>query len=135
MTEGTVDPAALLASYLDGRIKLWVTHRGLVHRREHRALQLYTNLRFHGADDPHVLFYDKRTPDGSDHVLVAVNMDPFATHTSLVDVPLDALGIAPDQPYRMRELLTGQVWEWRGPRGYVELDPQREPAQIFHLVP
>jgi starch synthase (maltosyl-transferring) len=100
-------------------------------RREHRALQLYTNLRFHGADDPHVLFYDKRTPDGSDHVLVAVNMDPFATHTSLVDVPLDALGIAPDQPYRMRELLTGQVWEWRGPRGYVELDPAGAPAQIF----
>jgi (1->4)-alpha-D-glucan 1-alpha-D-glucosylmutase len=40
MTEETADPAALLASYLDGRIKLLVTHRALVHRREHRALYL-----------------------------------------------------------------------------------------------
>lgn len=40
MAEGTADPAGLLASYLDGRIKLWVTHRGLIHRREHRALYL-----------------------------------------------------------------------------------------------
>ena len=104
-------------------------------RREHPALQLYTNLRFYGADDPSVLFYGKRTPDGSDHVFVAVNMDPLAAHTSMVDVPLDTLGIAPDQPYRMRELLTDQIWEWRGPRGYVALDPVAAPAQIFMVEP
>ncbi|MDC0719033.1 malto-oligosyltrehalose synthase [Nannocystis bainbridge] len=38
------DPAArardLLASYLDGRIKLMVLHLGLTHRRQHRALYL-----------------------------------------------------------------------------------------------
>jgi hypothetical protein len=26
-----------------------------------------------------------------------------------------------------------RTYEWRGPRGYVELDPQRDPAQIFVL--
>jgi starch synthase (maltosyl-transferring) len=50
-----------------------------------------------------------------------------------VDVPLEALGIAPDQPYRMREQFSDATYEWRGPRGYVELDPRREPAQIFLL--
>jgi starch synthase (maltosyl-transferring) len=82
-----------------------------------------------------VVFYGKQTPDGRDRILVAVNMDPFAPHTSMVDVPLATLGIAPDQPYRMHELLTDQTWEWRGPRGYVELDPAVAPAQIFAVEP
>jgi len=44
-----------------------------------------------------------------------------------------ALGLGADQPYRMREQFADAAYEWRGPRGYVELDPQREPAQIFVL--
>jgi starch synthase (maltosyl-transferring) len=101
-------------------------------RREHRALQAYDNLRFYEADDPHVLWYGKAA--GDDRVFVAVNLDPFQTHSSTVDVPLAAIGLGLDQPYRMRELLTDTTYDWRGPRGYVELDPHKEPAQIFHLV-
>jgi hypothetical protein len=33
----------------------------------------------------------------------------------------------------MHELLTDVAYEWRGPRGYVKLDPQVAPAQIFAL--
>jgi starch synthase (maltosyl-transferring) len=51
----------------------------------------------------------------------------------MVDVPIDQLGIAPDQPYRMHELVSDVSYEWRGPRGFVELDPTRDPAQIFSL--
>jgi starch synthase (maltosyl-transferring) len=100
-------------------------------RREHPALQRYDNLRFYGADHPTILWYGKAL--GDDRVFVAVNLDPFHTHTSLVDVPLVACGLAPDQPYRMHELLTDVVHDWHGPRGYVELDPAREPVQIFAL--
>jgi starch synthase (maltosyl-transferring) len=100
-------------------------------RREHPALQRYDNLTFYGADDPAVLWYGKA--QGDDRVFVAVNLDPFQTRSCLVDVPLEALGIAPDQPYRMREQFSDATYEWRGPRGYVELDPRREPAQIFVL--
>jgi starch synthase (maltosyl-transferring) len=102
-------------------------------RREHPALQRYDNLRFYGADDPHVLWYGKAA--GDDRVFVAVNLDPFQTRATLVDVPLATLGLGPDRPYRMDELLTDVTYEWRGARGYVELDPAREPAQIFHLRP
>ena len=101
-------------------------------RREHRALQLYDNLRFYGADDPNILWYGKAA--GDDWIFVAVNLDSFETHRSMVDVPLAAVGLGPDQPYRMHELLTDATYTWRGPRGYVELDPQKEPAQIFHLL-
>jgi starch synthase (maltosyl-transferring) len=104
-------------------------------RREHRALQLYTNLRFYASDDPNVLWYGKATPEGDDLIFVAVNLDPGARHASMVDVPIDALGIAPAAPYRMRELLTEAIYVWHGPRGYVDLDPQVAPAQIFRLEP
>jgi starch synthase (maltosyl-transferring) len=50
-----------------------------------------------------------------------------------VDVPLAAVGLGAGEPYRMHELLTDVAYDWHGPRGYVELDPEREPAQIFHL--
>jgi hypothetical protein len=31
----------------------------------------------------------------------------------------------------MHELLSDVTYEWRGPRGFVELDPARDLAQIF----
>jgi len=113
-----------------GNLVDYVTRLNRV-RRAHPALQRYDNLRFYGADDPAVLWYGKAW--GDDRVFVAVNLDPFRARACLVDVPLDALGLAPDQPYRMREQFSDAAYEWRGPRGYVELDPQREPAQIFVL--
>jgi len=100
-------------------------------RREHRALQLYRNLRFHPSDDPNILWYSKMTPARDDVVFVAVNLDPFAIHAGMVDVPIAELGVAPGQAYRMHELLSDVTYEWRGPRGFVELDPARDLAQIF----
>jgi starch synthase (maltosyl-transferring) len=102
-------------------------------RRENRALQGYRNLRFYPSDDPHILFFGKMTPARDNLVFVAANLDPFAAHTGLVDVPLADLGIEPHQAYRMHELVSDRWYEWRGPRGYVELDPEVEPAQIFVL--
>jgi starch synthase (maltosyl-transferring) len=103
-------------------------------RHEHRALQLYRNLRFYGSDDPHVLWYGKATAEGDDVVFVAANLDPSARHASTVEVPIHELGLAPDAAYRMQELLTGATYDWRGSRGYVELDPAVAPAQVFWLV-
>jgi len=102
-------------------------------RRENRALHLYRNLRFFGSDDPNVLFYAKMTPERDNLVFVAANLDPFATHAGLVDVPIAELGIGEHQAYRMHELITDRWFEWHGPRGYVELNPDVEPAQIFAL--
>jgi starch synthase (maltosyl-transferring) len=102
-------------------------------RREHPALQLYTNLRFYEADDPHVLWYGKMTPDRTDVVFVAVNLDTSATHTASVEVPLAELGLGEDQVYKVHERLTDTWQEWRGRRGRVTLDPRHEPAAIFSL--
>ena len=102
-------------------------------RHQHRALQRYRNLRFHPADDPHVVWYGKMTPERDDAIFVAANLDVHHTHAAAVQVPIHELGIAPGQPYRMHELLSDVAYEWRGPTGFVELDPTRDLAQIFHL--
>jgi starch synthase (maltosyl-transferring) len=100
-------------------------------RRENPALRRYRNLRFHAADDPNIIWYGKMTPGGENAVFVAANLDPDGPHASLVDVPLAELGLAPDEPYTMHELLTDRRFEWRGPHGYIVLDPAVDPVQIF----
>jgi starch synthase (maltosyl-transferring) len=100
-------------------------------RRAHPALQQYANLRFYPSDDAEILWYGKMTPDGRDAVFVAVNLDPSLEHFSLVDVPLDALGLREDEPYWMHEQLTDERYRWQGRRAYVKLDPADEPVQIF----
>jgi starch synthase (maltosyl-transferring) len=102
-------------------------------RREHRALHLYRNLQFHHAGDDHVLWYGKMTPEGDDAIFVAASLDLHDTRSSMVEVPIRELGVDPDEPYRMHELLSDVAYEWRGARGYVELDPTRDLAQIFHF--
>ena len=62
-----------------------------------------------------------------------MDSDLHGARASMVEVPIHELGIAPDQPYRMHELLSDVAYEWRGPRGFVELDPTRDSAQIFAL--
>jgi starch synthase (maltosyl-transferring) len=102
-------------------------------RREHVALQLMTNLKVFDSDNPDVLWYAKTTPGGSDVVFVAASLDVSRPQESMVEVPLDALGLAADEPYEMHELLSDTRWPWQGPRGYVRLDPAVDPAQIFAL--
>jgi len=102
-------------------------------RREHRALHLYRNLSFYHSDDPSVLWYGKLTPERDDAIFVAANLDTHRTRASMVQVPIHDLGIPSDQPYRMHELLSDVTYEWRGPTGFVELDPTRDLAQVFHL--
>jgi starch synthase (maltosyl-transferring) len=100
-------------------------------RRAHPALQLYDNLRFYRCDDPQVLFYGKMTPARDDAVFVAASLDTSAAHEVRVELPLPDLGIRDDQPYRVEDLLTGAVHEWRGREGRIVLDPQVEPTAVL----
>ncbi|MGB3329732.1 MAG: alpha-1,4-glucan--maltose-1-phosphate maltosyltransferase, partial [Thermomicrobiales bacterium] len=101
-------------------------------RREHPALQEYDNLRFYQADDDNILCYGKSTPDGSDTILVVVNLDPFQAHESMIDLP-DHLFSAGSEQVHAQELLTGDTYLWSGRRQWVRLDPQVLPVHIFSL--
>jgi starch synthase (maltosyl-transferring) len=43
------------------------------------------------------------------------------------------VGLDPQQPYQVHELLSAARYLWQGPRNYVELDPQIVPPHIFQL--
>jgi starch synthase (maltosyl-transferring) len=102
-------------------------------RRDNRALQLYSNLTFHRSENDQILFYRKSAEafGGRNDLLIAVNTDPTRAHETMVHVPLDALGLAPDATYTVEDLLTGARYTWRGSRNYVRLDPL---VQVGHVL-
>jgi starch synthase (maltosyl-transferring) len=102
-------------------------------RRENPALQRQDNLTFHTSENDHVLFYRKVSLDGSNDLLIVVNLDPHRAHEAMVHVPLGAMGLAPDASYAVQDLLTGATFRWRGSRNYVRLDPAREVAHVLRL--
>ncbi len=102
-------------------------------RRENPALQGDWNLRFHEADNDQLICYSKRTDDRSDVVLVVVNLDPHHTQSGWIEFSLEGLGIDPQKPYQVHDLLTDARYLWQGSRNYVELNPQFVPAHIFRI--
>ena len=103
-------------------------------RRKNPALQLSRNLTFYDADNPSMLWYGKATENRDNLIFVAANLDPTVERESMVSVPIEQLGIGWNQTYKMHELLSDRVYEWRGPRGFVKLYPGVDPAQIFRLI-
>ncbi len=102
-------------------------------RRENPALQSDWSLRFHPTDNDHLLCYSKRTDDPANVILVIVNLSPFHTHAGWVDLDLDALGLVPDQPFQVHDLLTNAHYMWQGSRNYIQLNPHAAPAHIFRV--
>jgi starch synthase (maltosyl-transferring) len=102
-------------------------------RHEHRALQSDWSLRFHATDNEQLLCYSKSAGAG-DRMLSVVNLDPHNPQSGWVTLDPGILGIAGDAPFEVHDLLSGERYEWRGPRNYVRLDPAARPAHLFHLA-
>ncbi|HQZ44956.1 MAG TPA: alpha-1,4-glucan--maltose-1-phosphate maltosyltransferase [Usitatibacteraceae bacterium] len=100
-------------------------------RRENPALHANESLRFMPTDNEQLLCYAKSTADGSNQVIVAVNLDPHNTHTGWIELDLEALGLEPGRAFQMHDLLTGARYLWQGARNFLRLDPARTPAHIF----
>jgi starch synthase (maltosyl-transferring) len=113
-----------------GNIKDYITKLNSI-RRSNPSLQLTSNLRLLPSDNDAIFFYGKWTAERSDVILVAVNLDPFKVQDSMVSVPIDELGIAPDQSYHVLDLMTDIAYQWKGKRNYVKLDPKVGPAHVF----
>jgi starch synthase (maltosyl-transferring) len=116
-------------------------------RRAWRALQLYDNLRFESVTAGRTLFYRKALPYGEpdpltgypyrwrDPVYVAVNCDPLTPERAFLHPDLPAIGIGWDEPYRVRDLVTGRTSQQRGADIAVDLDPAGTPYRIFTVEP
>jgi starch synthase (maltosyl-transferring) len=113
-----------------GNIKDWIARINRI-RRQNRALQMYTNLRFYQADNDAILFYGKMTPARDNIILVVVNLDPFRKQNSFIHVPIEEFGQMENEQYHVHDLLNDARYTWRGRQNYVELDPEIQPAHIF----
>lgn len=102
-------------------------------RRENPALQTTWNLKFFEVDNEYILFYGKVNEDLSNIILVVVNLDPHHTQSGWVRVPISELGIEPNQPYLVHDLLSEDKYIWQGEYNYVELNPHVIPARIFRV--
>jgi starch synthase (maltosyl-transferring) len=100
-------------------------------RRDHPALQIDETLAFHDTDNPLLICYSKTSADGTDVVVVVVNLDPVYPQTGWVTLDLAVLGLAAGGAYEVHDLLTDQRYLWQGARNYVELSPAVGPAHLF----
>ncbi|MGF1610874.1 MAG: maltotransferase domain-containing protein [Kiloniellales bacterium] len=103
-------------------------------RREHPALQDFTNLAFYNAWDDNILYYGRRTPDLASFVLVAVNLDPHAAHGADLEVPLWEFGLPDEASIAVEDLVTGERFTWDGKVQHVHLDPAVRPYAMWRLI-
>ena len=115
-----------------GNIKDYITKLNRI-RHENRALHEYENLRFQTVDNEQIIFYSKATESLDNIILVLVNLDPYYTQSAFVYVPLESFAINDGAPFQVEDLLTGEIFDWRGRRNFVILDPHSRPAHIFRL--
>ncbi|HEY3731525.1 MAG TPA: alpha-1,4-glucan--maltose-1-phosphate maltosyltransferase [Steroidobacteraceae bacterium] len=102
-------------------------------RRANVALQSDRSLQFCQVDNDYLIAYRKHDEATGNIVLTVVNLDPHNVQSGWVELDLKALGLDPDHPYQMHDLLSEQHYQWRGGRNFVMLDPARLPAHVFVL--
>jgi starch synthase (maltosyl-transferring) len=102
-------------------------------RRAHRALQFDRGLEFHETDNDQLICYSKRTPEGTDPILVVVNLDPHHMQHGHVRLPLHDWTLPPDSEVEAHDLLSDETYVWRGDWNYVRLDPQTRVAHVIAL--
>ncbi|WUI52366.1 alpha-1,4-glucan--maltose-1-phosphate maltosyltransferase [Streptomyces sp. NBC_00414] len=100
-------------------------------RREHPALRRLRNIHFHQADNDAVIAYSKR--DGTDTVLVVVNLDPHHTQEATVSLDMPRLGLDEHASVPVRDELTGETYHW-GRANYVRLTPGHRPAHVLTVL-
>lgn len=103
-------------------------------RRENRALQSNTSLRFHPTDNERLICYSKRSDVDGNLIVVVVSLNYHNVEQGFIELPLGDLGILPGRPYEVHDLLGGETFTWQGAHNFVELDPRKLPAHIFRVT-
>ena len=102
-------------------------------RRENTALHDNVSLRFHPVDNEQLICYSKWSADGTNGVVVVVNLDPHHAQAGWIELPLEEFDIDAERSYQAHDLLGEGRYLWQGPRNFVELNPQASPAHIFRM--
>ena len=88
-------------------------------RKNNQSLQRLRNLVFHNTDSDSIIAYSKR--EGSNLILIVVNLDPNFAQGTIVHWDLKVLGINAEV-FEVRDLLDNSTFNWSADT-YVSLDP------------
>jgi starch synthase (maltosyl-transferring) len=102
-------------------------------RNENAALQTTWNIDFTETDNEQIICYTKTDFEASTALIIAVNLDAFHTQGAYIRVPLEKLGIGYGQPFQVRDMLSGEKYNWLGEYNYVQLNPYDMPAHILEV--
>lgn len=116
-----------------GSLAEWIGRINAI-RRAHPALQRDWGLAFHETDNPQLLCYSKQSADGTDRLLIVVNLDPKYMQHGFVRLPLAQWGLTPEVTIQAADLLSGERYFWRGEWNYVRLDPESNIAHILNVT-
>lgn len=115
-----------------GNIKGFIRELNRI-RRDNPAMHLYDNLVFHHADHDKVMVYSKCTEDFANRLLCVLSLDVQHSVAATVHLDLPSLGLDHGRPFRVRDLLHGHEYQWKGPANYVELTPTGVSMHLFQV--
>ncbi len=115
-------------------IKRDISRLNAIRSRE-PALQVLTNIEFCPTESDDIIAYIKwdRHSGADQHLLMVVNLNPHEVRETTIQVPLESLGLRGDVEYRVKDLLTGTSYTWRGSSNYVRLDPTDKVGHLFRI--
>lgn len=102
-------------------------------RVEHPALRQMEGLRFQTCWNDNILYYSKFTPNLSDYLLFAVNLDPHNGQGGPIEIPLWEFGLPDHSMIEGHDEVTGADFAWEGKMQHVWLNPHERPYAIWTL--
>jgi starch synthase (maltosyl-transferring) len=104
-------------------------------RRLNPALQTHLGISFLSAANDQVIYFEKATPDRSNVVLVAINLDPFNVQDAWFEAPLWKWGLQDWEGLAVDDLVFETSYQWTGKMHHVRLDPNSNPYAIWRVRP
>lgn len=102
-------------------------------RAAHPALQTQRGFTAYHAWNDQILYFGKHVPGSSEHILVAVCLEPFEAQEAAFEVPLWELALVDDATVEVEDLCTGERFFWRGKMQHLRIDPLQRPYLIWRL--
>jgi starch synthase (maltosyl-transferring) len=88
---------------------------------------------FHDTDNDALLCFSRVTEDGSNALLVVVNLDPHYRQSGWISLNTQGLGVDTGGSFQVHDLIADARYLWSGGRAFVALDPGVMPAHVFRV--
>jgi starch synthase (maltosyl-transferring) len=103
-------------------------------RRQNPALHTHLGLTVYNAWNDNILYFGKRSADGSNFILVAVSLDPVNAQEANFELPLWEMGLPDDAVTQGEDLMNGHRWTWYGKNQWMRIEPWHQPFGIWRIT-